>query len=198
MVHLAPTPAPEAFGVHWSLGPMHTVGPEPGFAPLLSPADCTAAALIMHKRVAGWHTPDLQSEFALHLAPTLPVACARAGPVTPAAAPITQTAKPILPPTSRHCRLSMPVDPIIVSCPENLLTDSASTRQGRESTDNRLQQPSASYCEVDHKRIGMPSYNRRAQPSPHSPWKQFCRGSAAPGGPPQATSLRRSRCRCSG
>jgi hypothetical protein len=144
MVHLAPTSAADALGMHWSLAPMHTVGPEPGFAPSLSPADCTAAALIMHKRVAGWHTPDLQSEFTLHLAPTLPAACAMAGLMPLSVAPITQTPALIMPTKRRHCGLSMPVDPIIVSCPENLLIVSASTRQGHESTDHRLQEPSAS------------------------------------------------------
>ena len=48
------------------------------------------AALSMHNRVTGWHTPDLQSEFALHLAPTLRAACASAVSLIPNIAPAAE------------------------------------------------------------------------------------------------------------
>ena len=41
--------------------------------PLPAGGGFTAAALIMHKWVVGWHTPDMQSEFILQLAPTTPL-----------------------------------------------------------------------------------------------------------------------------
>ena len=96
-----------------SLGALHRAALQAEFASQLVLGGCAAAALIMHKWVAGWHTPDLQSELILHLAPTLPVPCASAVLLPLAPAPIAQIAAPMT--KTRNCRVAMPVDPMRVS-----------------------------------------------------------------------------------
>src|ERR1700720_4610912 len=100
-----------------SLGALHRAELQAEFASQLVPGGCAAAALIMHKWVAGWHTPDRQSELILHLAPTLPVPCASAVLLPVAPAPIAQIAAPMT--NTRHCRVGMPVDPMRVSTARN-------------------------------------------------------------------------------
>jgi hypothetical protein len=65
--------------------------PQSEFTSQLTLGGCAAAGLTMHKWVAGWHTPEVQSEFTLHLAPTLPGACPSAVLLPVVTAPITQT-----------------------------------------------------------------------------------------------------------
>jgi hypothetical protein len=96
-----------------SLGALHRAELQAEFASQLVLGGCAAAALIMHKWVAGWHTPDLQSELILHLAPTLPATCASAVLLPLAPAPIAQIAAPMT--KTRNCRVAMPVDPMRVS-----------------------------------------------------------------------------------
>src|ERR1700730_10523080 len=108
-----PGPLPEGFGMQSSLGALHLAALQAEFASQLVLGGCAAAALIMHKWVAGWHTPDLQSELILHLAPTLPATCASAVLLPLAPAPIAQIAAPMT--KTRNCRVAMPVDPMKVS-----------------------------------------------------------------------------------
>jgi len=71
----------------------------------------------MHKWVAGWHTPEVQSEFTLHLAPTPPGTCANAVPLPLVIAPITQIPDMTVVMHNRHSRQAMPADEIVVSTP---------------------------------------------------------------------------------
>jgi hypothetical protein len=66
----------------------------------------------MHKWVTGWHTPEVQSEFTLHLEPTLPGACAGAVPT-----PMAQVAEMTVVKHNRHFRWSMLGDGILISAP---------------------------------------------------------------------------------
>jgi hypothetical protein len=78
---------------------------------------CAAAGLIMHKWVTGWHTFELQSEFTLHLEPTLPGACANATLLPVVTAPMTQMAEMAVVMQNRRFRLAMLAVAILVSTP---------------------------------------------------------------------------------
>jgi Resolvase, N terminal domain len=61
--------------------------------------------------------PEMQSEFTLHVAPTLPAVCASEVLLPLVIAPITQMVGMTIVTKSRRCRLAMPVDPILVCRP---------------------------------------------------------------------------------
>jgi hypothetical protein len=96
---------------------VHTAESQSEFTLQFDLAGCAAAALTMHKWVAGWHTPEMQSEFTLHVAPTWPAVCASVVLLPLVIAPITQMAGMTIVTKSRRCRLAMPVDPILVCRP---------------------------------------------------------------------------------
>jgi hypothetical protein len=114
-LHVAPTGRPEAFGTDLSLG---WLAPEPPseFIPGVGFGGSAAAGLIMHKWVTGWHTPDVQSEFTLHLEPTLPGACASTV-LQVVTAPVTQIAEMAVVKHDRHFRLAMLAGEILISMP---------------------------------------------------------------------------------